>query len=428
MNFSFIHISDIHLGRPFSGVSAFSSDINMNGIYKTALNQAFNNFIDFAIRKQVDFILISGDTFDSNEQDFDAKLILKNGLTRLDEAGIKVFLIAGNHDCLASYNKNTFDFNENSNIKIVGLNSNFNDKFTVYDKEGNKAAIVHAISFKDNCFRENPSKYFTSPEGEEKELFNIGLLHCDLNGQKDSPYAPCSYSDLEELNYDYFALGHIHIPDKADKIQYSGTLQGRNTKETGAHGVKFIKVEDGKIADNSFIPLDVIRYEDVDIDLSGSPDIITAANSINDAIIELTDKKENQTCKLFLIRVCLTGCVKYYDEINDGFLNGVIDYVKQESNSRVYISQIINNTGAVADIETIMSDEGIAGRIYKKICDDDFIEQSYNDLLNLFNKFIKDCDFDEEEYQNLKSEIINKAKENCINVCGLICTEEAEGI
>ena len=427
MSFSFIHISDIHLGRPFSGLSEYSSDSKTDVIYKTAINRAFNNFIDFAIEKKVDFILISGDTFDSNEQDFDSKLILKNGLKKLENEGIKVFLIAGNHDCLASYNKNTFDFNENSDIKIVGLNSNFNDKFIVNDKEGNKTAVIHALSFRENSFNENPCKYFKTPEGEEKSLFNIGLVHCDLNGQKDSPYAPCSYADLEELNYDYFALGHIHIPSKTGKIQYAGTLQGRNTKETGAHGIKYIKVENGKISEDIFIPMDVIRYEDIDIDLSNTADITASANLINKNITDLISKNENQTCELFLVRVNLTGCVKYFDEINDEFFMGIIDFIKQESNSKCYISQIINNTQVLADIETIKSDEGIAGGIYNKIQDENFVNEVYNTESESIDKLIKACDFNDEEYQLFKSEIINQTKESCINLCGLICADETEG-
>ncbi len=422
MSFSFIHISDIHLGRPFSGLSDYSADIDVS----KALNRAFNNFLDFAIEKQVDFVLISGDTFDSNEQDFDSKLILKNGLKKLEKEGIKVFLIAGNHDCLASYSKTAFDFDENSNIKIVGLNTNFYDKFIVTDKSGDNCAIIHALSFRESSFNENPCKYFNPPTGDEKELFNIGLLHCDLSGQKDSPYAPCSYSDLEALNYDYFALGHIHIPSESGKIQYAGTLQGRNTKETGAHGVKYIKVEEGKIIENSFIPLDVVRFEDIDIDLSNSADVTSSAGLINDKISDLINKNENQTCELFLIRVNLTGCVKFFNEINDEFYLGIIDYIKQESNSKCYISQIINNTQALADIETIKSDEGIAGGIYNKIQDENFLIDICNSELELFDKLIKTCDFNDEEYQTFKSEVINQTKEACINLCGIICTDEAE--
>ena len=123
MAFSFIHISDIHLGRPFSNITKYSYSNTVKNLYDSAVEKAFNNVIDFALLKNVDFVLIAGDTFDNNEQDFKSKLILKEGLKKLDKADIKVFLICGNHDPLSSYNKNTFNFDENSNVKIIGLNT-----------------------------------------------------------------------------------------------------------------------------------------------------------------------------------------------------------------------------------------------------------------------------------------------------------------
>ena len=88
MSFSFIHVSDIHLGRPFSNLTGYSSDIKVKDLYKKAVEKAFNNFIEFALAKNVDFVLIAGDTFDSEEQDFESKLILKEGLKKLSNKNI----------------------------------------------------------------------------------------------------------------------------------------------------------------------------------------------------------------------------------------------------------------------------------------------------------------------------------------------------
>ena len=62
MTFSFIHVADIHLGRPFSNIPNTQT-------CKNAVEKAFKNFIDYALVKNVDFVLIAGDTFDSDEQD-----------------------------------------------------------------------------------------------------------------------------------------------------------------------------------------------------------------------------------------------------------------------------------------------------------------------------------------------------------------------
>ena len=84
-------MSDIHLGRTFSDLSKFSLKNDKIEIFKSAVKNSFFNAINIAVEKEVDFVLISGDTFDSSEQDFNSKLILKEGLTRLKDNNIKVF-------------------------------------------------------------------------------------------------------------------------------------------------------------------------------------------------------------------------------------------------------------------------------------------------------------------------------------------------
>ena len=167
MAFSFIHISDIHLGRAFSNLSTYSFDESIKSLYENAVEVAFNNFINFAIEKNIDFVLISGDTFDNTAQDFKSKLILKEGLKKLDLAGIKVFLICGNHDPILAYNKITFNFDENSNIKIIGINTPEYGQFEVND-----FAIIHAFSYKENHIKENDNSelgiYQTKFIGKDK--------------------------------------------------------------------------------------------------------------------------------------------------------------------------------------------------------------------------------------------------------------------
>ena len=58
MSFSFIHLSDIHLGRPFSGLSEYSHAENKIDIYKSAVEKSLEKVFNFAVDKKVDFILI----------------------------------------------------------------------------------------------------------------------------------------------------------------------------------------------------------------------------------------------------------------------------------------------------------------------------------------------------------------------------------
>ena len=424
MFFSFIHISDIHLGRPFSDLTKYSFDEKVKSVYNNAVEKAFNNFIDFALVKNIDFVLISGDTFDNNEQDFRSKLILKEGLKKLAAADIKVYIVCGNHDPVSAYNKNTFNFDDNSNIKIIGVNTPQYGKFIVTDKNSNPQAIIHAYSFNDNHLNENPIHYFESPQGEEKSLFNIGLLHCDLDGDKTSPYAPCSTNDLKSLNYDYWALGHIHIPTYDEKtIQYAGTIQSRNTKETGPHGIKYIKVENNSIIKNSFIPIDIIRFENINIDLSQAYDITFAYNIIQEFILDFINKNSNANCELFLLKLNLNGNICFYSDINEDFYNTIAERIKNDFNNRVYISEISNETRPKINEQIIKEDDGISGEIYRTI-DENNLNTAIENIEKNFKNILLQCNFTEKEYKEFKEEIKNQAKEECINLCNIIYYNE----
>lgn len=415
MNFSFVHIADIHLGRPFSGLSKFSCDENASKIYKKAVERAFENAIGFACSKNVDFVFIAGDTFDSSESDFSSKLILKNALKKLLDSNISVFLIAGNHDPITAYNKNTFNFGENSKVKIIGLNTPISAKLPLYNKANKLVGYVHALSFSEEKFTSNPLEYFS--QADEK-LFDVGLLHCDLNADLTSPYAPCSLTELNSLGYDYWALGHIHIPTNTDdNVQYAGTLQGRNTKEIGEHGFRYVKVENNRIIKNSFVPCDVVRYVDLDIDLSSVDSEIDAVGLIEDEINSIVNKEQN-LCDMYLLQLKLSGCITFYSQINETFFETVSEHITTNSIKKIYISQIENNLSPKVDEELIKKDDGISGELYKLISDDDIIKNTYIEVLaQLKNVKVNVDDVDS---------IVNDVKEAGMNLCNLIYNDTKE--
>ncbi len=424
MSFSFIHISDIHLGRPFSGLSKFAYDEKINNLYKTAVEKAFYNAIEYAIIKNVDFVFIAGDTFDSDEHDFSSKLILKEGLKKLSDADIDVYLICGNHDPITSYNKNTFNYDVDSKIKIIGLNTPKYMDMDLYNKNGEKVACLHSLSFTDDKMNENPIDYFSKVS--DNNTFNIGLLHCDLNADSISPYAPCNINELKSLGYDYWALGHIHVPSLNDDIiQYAGTIQGRNTKETGPHGIRYIKVENNKITKNSFISVDIIRFEDVNIDISGINDTTDALAKIEEELYKITNQDKN-SCELFLIRLNLTGCTKFYSELNDEIFSVIADKIRTNSYNRIYISQIINGTIPNIDENILKDDEGIVGKVYNTAINQAIIQEVYSETKEKYKNLIASCNFTKQDYNSFAQNILQKSKEECLNLCSFLFESESK--
>ena len=62
---SFIHAADLHLGSPLKGIG--EKDPFLADTLRRAVACAFDRMIDRAIDLEVDFVLIAGDIFDSEE-------------------------------------------------------------------------------------------------------------------------------------------------------------------------------------------------------------------------------------------------------------------------------------------------------------------------------------------------------------------------
>ena len=98
-DFTFLHCADLHLDSPFRGVRSYSPAIA--GMLQDAVFKSFERVVDLALRERVDFVLLSGDLYDSADRSLSAQLALRRQLLRLSQAGIFVYMVHGNHDPLS---------------------------------------------------------------------------------------------------------------------------------------------------------------------------------------------------------------------------------------------------------------------------------------------------------------------------------------
>ena len=216
-------------------------------------------------------------------------------------------------------------------------------------------------------------------------------------------------------------MGHIHLPQEDENICYAGTLQGRNTKETGSHGFRYVQVENNLIVNNEFVACDVIRYEDVDVDLSEVNNVVFAY----DKIVETIENNVNiQQAELYLIRINLIGSVDFLSEIDDKFFSLIADRVKDEYSEKICISNFYNNLIVKVDVENLKEDKGIVGEIYNVLQQDENIYSSFDDIQKQLKTIISPCDFTQEEFEILKREIFSEVKEKCLNICNIVYNNE----
>ena len=149
------------------------------------------------------------------------------------------------------------------------------------------------------------------------EVFNVGVLHSACAGSEGSHarYAPCTVEQLVNHGYEYWALGHVHgfaILNEAPHIVYSGNLQGRDPRETGAKGAVLVTVEDGEVAAVEHRPLDVVRWAVVTVDVMQHLELDEVVEALQYQISDLCAEAGDRPVAL---RVIATGKTVLHGEL-----------------------------------------------------------------------------------------------------------------
>ncbi|HEY4546808.1 MAG TPA: DNA repair exonuclease [Pedomonas sp.] len=251
MVFKFLHAADLHLDSPLLGLAAKSADYAAR--VDRASRDAFEKLIGLAIDERCAFVVLAGDIFDGDLRNFETGLFFMSQMRRLEAAGIRAFLLFGNHDA-----ENRFA----SKLKLASNVHVFSSKRAETIAIDELRVSVHGRSFPQRDVTDNIARDYPAAVSGH---FNIGVLHTACQGSESyhAPYAPCTVEQLANHGYDYWALGHVHaraVLSTNPHIVYPGNLQGRSVRETGPKGATLVTVTDGGVADLTHHDLDVIRW------------------------------------------------------------------------------------------------------------------------------------------------------------------------
>ena len=276
--FRFLHAADLHLDSPLLGLSRKSADFA--GRVDRASRDAFDRLVSLAIEKGCRFVVLAGDVFDGELRDFASGLFFLAGIARLRDAGIRVFLVAGNHDA-----ENRF-FSKLAFADNVHVFGHRQAERIVLDDVG---AAVHGRSFGKREVTENIALTYAPPSAR---LFDVGVLHTACAGSEGphASYAPCTVEQLVNHGYRYWALGHVHARATLSEhphVVYPGNLQGRDPRETGAKGATVVEVADGEVVACTHHDLDAIRWASIEADVGGAADLREALERTRDALEEV---------------------------------------------------------------------------------------------------------------------------------------------
>ena len=280
-----MHLADAHLDSPFQGLSFLPSNEFKN--IKQSTQKSFTKAIDTALDRNVDLVLIAGDTFDSAHPSPQSQLFFNREIQRLTDKKIQVVMILGNHDYL---NPDEMLLPQTPYFKLLGSNEEV-EEFESKTKEDFPYTVV-GLYYQHNHIQTDKISEFP----KKGDNFTIGLMHAGTKTTTNyqNVYAPFTTAEIKDLNYDYFALGHIHLRQTLSKdplIVYSGNLQGRHINEQGSKGVYIgIVDETTKKVSLDFIETAPIIWQMATLTL----DQEISQNDLTRQIVEVLTKKNVQ--------------------------------------------------------------------------------------------------------------------------------------
>ena len=343
----FAHIADCHVG-------------GWREPKLRAVNtKSFVSVIDYCLKASLDFVLLSGDLFNTAMPPMDCLRIVVEKLKQLADRNIPVYAIPGSHDFSAS-GKTILDVLESAGLmKNICVGKEVEGKlrldFTIDPKT--KIKIAGLLGKKGGLEK----NYFYNLDKEHLEekstrykifMFHSALSELKPKGMEKMDAMPVS---LLPKNFDYYAGGHVHVIDKAtiegyENIVYPGPIYPNSFSELEKlKKGSFVIVDDGHIQHLKIEPHPVESFE---LDCKNK-----TPEETNQELLELLERKELKDAIITLrAKGCLrTGTpteIKFREFFNKAYEQGAY-FVMKNANKLVSkeFEEIKTSKNSVEEIE-----------------------------------------------------------------------------
>lgn len=255
----FLHLADLHLGKSLYGVSLID-----NG------DQIFwaERFLKKVSELKPDAVVIAGDVYDRSAPSGDAVMLLNHILTELEQMGIPVMLIAGNHD---SGQRLSFagDILAKQRIYIAGVAETEVLHVTIPEKDGTGEVTFWLIPYlfpalaaqklEDDSVGDYETAMGKLLERQEIDFSKRNVLVAHQNvgangreaqrGGSESMAGGVGQMDYRVFDgFDYVALGHIHASCYVGRreVRYAGSPLCYHFDETKQPAKGLLLVELGE--------------------------------------------------------------------------------------------------------------------------------------------------------------------------------------
>jgi DNA repair exonuclease SbcCD nuclease subunit len=350
----FVHASDLHLDATFGGVDA--ADEKVAKALERSTLEALDGVVQLSIDREVDFLVLAGDLYNSADHSLRAELAFQRAMRRLADAGIGAFVVRGNHDPADGWSAGL----ELPDSVVMFPADRVERREVVRD--GDVVCAVYGRSFPTRQVTENLALGFSRQEGDP---YAVAVLHANV-GQREGwdNYAPCSVDDLRAAGMDYWALGHIHVAGRVSDnppAVYPGSTQGLDPTEEGPRGCYLVNLDEDR-AIEEFVETSSVRWRSLEIDTSEVHSIDELRSMLDESCAEIRDASGGRP---IIVRLGLTGRSSVHALLSHpGVMSDLANDLRQEQlelDPWIWIDRLRDRTRPALDLDEILGEEGLRG-------------------------------------------------------------------
>ena len=272
----FAHLADIHLGSW------------REPKLRELSTKAFVMAVGRCVELDVDFVLISGDLFNTSIPSIDSLKTAVSELKRLKDKGIRVYTIAGSHDFSPS-GKTMLEVLEEAELvsnvckgEVVGGKLKLH--FTI---DADTGAKITGMIGKKGMLEKKYYEDLAVGNLEKEEGFKIFMFHTAISELKPEDLEKMESAPISLLpkGFDYYAGGHVHIV-RQDSIEgyknvvYPGPTFPNSFSELEKLGCGgFYLYCDGKM---SYEKIDLCKIDTISVDCSHKTPVQVTEKLINE--------------------------------------------------------------------------------------------------------------------------------------------------
>ena len=259
-----LHAASVQLDVPLRGVGSVPRDLL--DLVSTATLTAWDRLIDAAVTHDVDALLLTSDTFDAEASSLAADVALRQGLEKLAEREIAVFVVPGPRDPLAAWQEIPF-LPENVTI----FDSPWDSPVDLSDRGQTKWTIFPASSSGTEAPSPEQDKLraLRKPGSNGPRPVTVGMLWEAEGAVADAGAITTPRAAALDVLLCSDRSGSSARPNGEVMIRRQAAPQGMTPAEIGARGATLIEADSNRKLSARLLSLAPIRRERLTARLEG---------------------------------------------------------------------------------------------------------------------------------------------------------------